>query len=691
LIISTGTGLADDHEERSHRLNRYINQRFYMHFTNHRDFLCDLFMVQCYKKKSRQKSMNYSRIFRKESSMNRTVFEGRYLVDLVGALIKQKDFTKKSMRMDWERLFHLADYHKIANIVYIGMLGASGQIPEKWGARLYERYQESLMYSTSYENSELEILTMLNMHKISATVLESSATRRLYRIPESASNSPLRLLMGEKDYSLAKGFLIDLGYLTDHFYPKFGEHMRAGNGFTVEIYYKLPFITKNYQKCMTSLMERAYIDKTFESMHTFSLESSFVFRMAEVCYNYCEDALTIRKLLDVFLFYHQFRSKMNQDFIWARFKEFKIDVIAECMIHISSIWFGTRADDMPELTIEDADIYDNIESRILSNGVIGSDMVNQSSALRNDIQRELDKEKRQEEKELRKQEKGEFWHRLKQEILWIFPEYKYMSSLYPTLEKVPVLLPVFWIIRGFRMIKEMMGFGSSRKRDASKELNKEASKTSSGKAASKGGISYLPRETKTTKALKEENMGGMAVSYEDNSRSGRIYDSVQADREQKSRLEEEIKKSAGDNVTEDDFRMDENAESSIGLWEFPKLKNVQEDAAPIQKQNAVTEKSRNEKPEEYEGNDLLGMDVSLFNNILSNEKNRTSDRVTIVPEYTDSGKLEYSFTKEGASSKTERPQEPEIVVAQDENHNSIGVQKWHFPTLEEVEEKEKNS
>ncbi len=619
--------------------------------------------------------------------MNRTVFEGRYLVDLVGSVIKQKDFTKKYMKMDWERLFHLADYHKIANIIYIGMLGASEHVPQKWGERFFERYQESLMYSTSYENSELEILTMLNMHKISATVLESSATRRLYRIPESASNSPLRILMSEKDYSLAKGFLIDLGYLTDHFYPKFGEHMRSGNGFMVEIYYKLPFITKNYQKCMTSLMEKAYIDKTFNSMHTFSLESSFVFRMAEVCYNYCEDALTIRKLLDVFLFYHQFKSKMNQDLIWTRFKEFKIDVIAECMIHISSIWFGTRADDMLDLTIEDADVYDNMESRILSNGVIGSDMVNQANAIRNEIQRELDKEKKVEEKALRKQERGEFWHKFKQELLWIFPEYKYMSSLYPTLEKVPILLPFFWIIRGCRMIKEMAGFESRKRRDASKEV----SYGSASKAASKGGISYLPKETKTTKALKEESMDGVAVSLEDNSRSGKIYDSVQADKEQKSRLEEEIRSSAGENVSEDDFRMDENAETSIGLWEFPKLDNDQRGTITSQKKEDDSDSSRKKKPEEYEGNDLLGMDVSLFNNILSNDKNRTSDKVTIVPEYTDSGKLEYSFTKEGESSKTERPQEPEIVVAQDENHNSIGVQKWHFPTLEEVEEKEKNS
>ena len=371
--------------------------------------------------------------------MNRTVFEGRYLINLVGAVIKQKEIPKKSMKMDWERLFRLADYHKIANVIYLGMLGASEHVPQKWGERFFERYQESLMYSSSYENSELEILTLLNMHKITATVLESSATRRLYRIPESASNSPLRLLLSEKDYSLAKGFLVDLGYLTDHFYPKFGEHMRAGNGFMVEIYYKLPFITKNYQKCMTSLMERAYIDRTFNSMHTFSLESSFVFRMAEVCYNYCENALTVRKLLDVFLFYHQFKGKMNQNFIWTRFKEFKIDVLVQCMIHIAAMWFGSKADDILDLAIEDGEVYDGVESRILTSGVIGTEMVPQANSLRNEIQKELDKEKREEEKELRKKQRDEYWKRVKQQILWVFPEYKYMSSLYPSLEKFPFL------------------------------------------------------------------------------------------------------------------------------------------------------------------------------------------------------------------------------------------------------------
>ncbi|OON86143.1 hypothetical protein BXO88_08830 [Oribacterium sp. C9] len=625
--------------------------------------------------------------------MNRTIFEGRYLINLTGAVIKQKEIPKRSMRMDWERLFHLADYHKIANIIYLGMLGASEQVPEKWGERFFERYQESLMYSSSYENSELEILTLLNMHKISATVLESSATRRLYRIPETASNSPLRLLLSEKDYSLAKGFLVDLGYLTDHFYPKFGEHMRAGNGFMVEIYYRLPFITKNYQKCMTALMERAYIDRTFNSMHTFSLESSFVFRMAEICYNYCENALTVRKLLDVFLFYHQFKAKMNQNFIWTRFKEFKIDILVQCMIHISAMWFGTRSDDILDLTIEDGEVYDAVESRILSSGVIGTEMVPQANTLRNEIQKELDKEKREEEKELRKKQRSDFWRRVKQQILWIFPEYKYMSSLYPSLEKFPFLLPFFWLFRGIRMIKT-----SLRVQFESDDRDKKESKSSSGVKKS-GDISYLPRETKTTRALEKDDLGGVAVSMEDGIKSGKIFDSVLADEQQKSELEEEIMASADDNVSEDDFIVDENAETEIGLWQFPKLDTrPQERPAPASDdQNSDGDEEKESDTKDYQsvfgfGTDsLAGMDVSLFNNLLSNEKNRTSDKVTITSQYTESGEIEYGFKDDKNSDDSwdqKRPREPEIVVAQDENHNSVGVQKWRFPTIQEVEDRE---
>lgn len=49
--------------------------------------------------------------------MNRTVYEGRYLIHMVSAVVTQRNNIPSRMNMDWERLFHMADYHGISNII----------------------------------------------------------------------------------------------------------------------------------------------------------------------------------------------------------------------------------------------------------------------------------------------------------------------------------------------------------------------------------------------------------------------------------------------------------------------------------------------------------------------------------------------------------------------------------------------
>lgn len=595
--------------------------------------------------------------------MNRTLYEGRYVVNMAGSVLKKTSLAPSNVRMDWERLYHIADYHKIANILYLALLGASERIPQQWGERFFDRYQESLQYSMSYENSELEILTLLNMHKVSAIVLESSATRRLYRIPETASNSPLRLLLNESNYSLAKGLLVDLGYLSDHIYTGFGEHMRGPSGFMVDLYYSLPFITKNYQKSMTSLMERAYVDKTFTSMHTFSLESSFVFRMAELCYNYCEDHLTVRKLLDVFLFYKQFRDKMNLTFVEARFRDFKIDEFAPCLIHIAAMWFGGKSDDMG-LVIENLSVYDEIESRILSNGLIGHDSINQVLVIKEEIQRERDKEARAALRAARKQEREEFWAKVKQQFLWIFPEYKYMCSLYPRLETLPFLLPFYWIYRGIRMIRDMLHLSMPAKKKA------EDSKPDYGSYGHGTGISYLPRETKTTQALNSMSAQQTSAAAEEMTAAPaekeEQFDSIEAEEIQKNKLEEEIAASKEEEFTE--IPRDSSEETSFGLWEFPKLSREEISAA-----KTVTSNANSDSPK----TSTVSNNPSERTPVLIDERKKEtapSDTITTVV-----------FPRINPERENEKTKD--IVEAVNEQHEKVDVQRWHFPTLEEIENK----
>lgn len=92
--------------------------------------------------------------------MNRTVYEGRYLIHMVSAVVTQRNNIPSRMNMDWERLFHMADYHGISNIIYIALLGQRESIPEDLGRRFYGRYQEALHYSEIYEKEELRILQL---------------------------------------------------------------------------------------------------------------------------------------------------------------------------------------------------------------------------------------------------------------------------------------------------------------------------------------------------------------------------------------------------------------------------------------------------------------------------------------------------------------------------------------------------
>ena len=80
---------------------------------------------------------------------------------------------------------------------------------------------------------------------------------------------------------------------------------------------------------MKSLLDRAYADKNRPSLKVLSLESSYLFRLAEASYHFCSDNLRIRELLDLYLFYKLFYKDMNHRFLDSRIKELGIPILSE--------------------------------------------------------------------------------------------------------------------------------------------------------------------------------------------------------------------------------------------------------------------------------------------------------------------------------------------------------------------------
>ena len=61
--------------------------------------------------------------------MNRILYESRFLINMAASIVRQDDVRPIHGKMDWERMFRIADYNRIANLIYLGVLG-NENVPE---------------------------------------------------------------------------------------------------------------------------------------------------------------------------------------------------------------------------------------------------------------------------------------------------------------------------------------------------------------------------------------------------------------------------------------------------------------------------------------------------------------------------------------------------------------------------------
>lgn len=615
--------------------------------------------------------------------MNRSVYEGKFLINLLGSTLRQDDSFPVMRRMNWGRLYRIADYHELASGIYLGMLSAGARVPSLFGEKFFHRYQEAVRYGEIYESSELEILGAFQAVKVPAVVLESAAVRRLYHLPETAANSPLRLYIPEERYYMARGYLFDLGYETDQFYTGFGEHMKRAGGFQVEIYHHLPFLTKNYKKHMKSLLDRAYPDKKYPVLKVLSLESSYMFRMAEACYHFCTDNLKIRELLDLYLFYKLFHKDMNKKFLDARIKELDISLLSQSLLHMADMWFSSRKDSLFPYPKDSISLFDDMESRILSNGMVGADSIPEAAKLRKAIKDAENKEERAAKWRKWKEKWKNRFDGIKKQLRWIFPESSYMKSLYPGLENAPFLLPLYWIRRDFKLIRIMMLPDKLEE----KQGENGGEKSSETKGQSTGGVGSIEAMSYQDDPFRKN--GRKKVFYK--GRRNNESEALSTNSVGESEAEEEelplYKDTAflQEEMEEEDLPLeqDENQETEGSLWDFKapprlakeekrpevgtgnKAEPILSPAAEALLQEAFAKMEAIQKEEKANSEDA--------------ESNKSAAGLSEEQERLALAMLSAMLPEEEASPLEETSQSGEKIETAEVDGKEVSVKSWSFP------------
>ncbi len=331
-------------------------------------------------------------------TMNRVLFEGRFLINMAASVVRQDDLRPIHGKMDWERMYRIADYNRIANLIYIGVLG-NEKVPQNWRDHFFERYQESLRFGDFCEEAEKEILTLLDFKEVPALVLESSSRRELYEMKEMAGECPLRLYVKPEDYTLVKGYLIDLGYETDRVYGSSGERMRRIGGFSVEIYSHFPYRTELYRKKLRQLFNRARLFFPYKHIYCLTEKDRLSYLFARAAYYYATDQLLARHLLDLCILYRSLKEE-NMEEMWKWMRELKISVLSRKLLGLGYMWFGTKEESAAHTEQKELEIYDVIESRILGYGKEAREVIPEALALEGAILKEEEKENRKARRKL---------------------------------------------------------------------------------------------------------------------------------------------------------------------------------------------------------------------------------------------------------------------------------------------------
>ena len=95
----------------------------------------------------------------------------------MGALVNQEEIPKWAREPDWGRLYKLADYHGVANIVYYGVLGSESKELKAWKKKFEERFHQAVLSEERFSSTVPLVLNSLEQHKVHSIVLHEYRMR----------------------------------------------------------------------------------------------------------------------------------------------------------------------------------------------------------------------------------------------------------------------------------------------------------------------------------------------------------------------------------------------------------------------------------------------------------------------------------------------------------------------------------
>lgn len=278
-------------------------------------------------------------------------------------------------------------------------------------------------------NYEIEkVLSAFDKHKIKNVPLKGYFIKSEYPRSDYRSISDFDILFDRNQIDLVKETFSKLGYEFLHNDDN-QYHFQKKPYMYIEMHATLVHEWESYYNYLVDIINKSLKREGYNYSYQLSLEDHYLYILIHNSNHFRMGGLSIRMLLDIYLYYSNHKDEFDLDYLNEKLKLFKLDTFEKRIREIAYNWFSL---DKQKITFDDLEIF------ILLSAILG----------RVDAGVMISSYKMIKSAEKEGKSKSKFSYLLKS----LFPGKNSMSVNYPLVDKLPFLLPAFWVQMWFKRL-----------------------------------------------------------------------------------------------------------------------------------------------------------------------------------------------------------------------------------------------
>lgn len=355
---------------------------------------------------------------KKEQQEQKKILAARYLIELIRSVLEERKPQPKPEQISMKRLFLTAKKNNLACMAY----EAAKQIAGPEDADIMEKWQKSSQSCTVMDaiqrNEGSKIFRAFTEREgIRVLPMKGWIMKEFYPRPEYRQMGDLDFLIDGENRKKAKNIMCDMGYT----------FARNECDDTVDVYKKEPWMYVEIHNHMIPYKNKTRYENIWErcgqkdAVYSMNWDDYYIFMLDHLEKHFYSSGCGVRFLLDLYIFLEKKGEELHRDVLKKEFRIRGEESFFEQLEKTALSWFGK------EYHVGDT----RLERLILVSGAFGTS----------------------EQKYANRQAEIQAKHKNKKAVKAMyfltrtFPGYSTMCNIYPFLYKVPVLMPVMWIVR----------------------------------------------------------------------------------------------------------------------------------------------------------------------------------------------------------------------------------------------------